>query len=104
MVSRGAVLSCFNRSSSEMMVDTRSGDLDYIAQDAGEGALIARFPGNQATIAFERSTNDAKRTADAYRAIGGPTSDILSRTSNAVIVWDKTPTSGERSTVEGCLR
>jgi hypothetical protein len=103
-------------------------DLDYVAQDAGEGALHANFTKttgsvkqtsdgryvetltkktlNSVTVVLDRSDNDATRTKQAYEvfAAGAPTKDVLFERGNAVLYWDKTPTSSERSTVENCLR
>ena len=82
-------------------------DLDYIAQEAGRGALRARLADQEVTISFERSSSDAERTAAAYRTFletGGATAaDVLERRGNAVVVWEKTPSDAEQRAVDDCL-
>lgn len=89
-------------------VETNQGELDYVAQDAGAGALKAEFDGNGVTISFERSESDAKRTQRAYEAFAGAfdtsTEDVLERRANAVLAWDKSPTDDEKTRVIECLR
>ena len=83
-------------------------ELDPVAQDALAGATKAQVADNSVTIAFERTAKEAKRTESYYRSGYSfrPRSslDTLSRIGNAVIVWDKTPTDSQRSTVEDCLK
>jgi hypothetical protein len=90
------------------VVETSQAELDYVAQDASEGALEARIGEQSVTISFERTVSDAQRTFAAYEAFGSgfdqPTEDILQRQSNAVLAWTKSPTEEERSAVIGCLR
>lgn len=78
---------------------------DYIAQAASGGGYAIVVDGISVNVSFGRTVADAKRTASAYSIFAGdtPTSDILFRRGNAVIVWDSTPTSAERQAVEGCL-
>lgn len=89
-------------------VSTDDDDLDYVAQDAGEGALDAEVRGNEVTIVFERSGGDAERTEAAYKVFAGAfdtsVEDILERRGNVVIVWDKTPDEGESGVVDECLQ
>jgi hypothetical protein len=91
-----------------VIVTTDEEDFDNLAQDAAEGAMEAGFSENSATIAFERSDNDAKRLRAAYAIFAGafdtPADDILFQEGNAVIVWSKTPTEDESGQVDECLR
>jgi hypothetical protein len=88
-------------------VSTDEDDLDFVAQDAGEGALEAEIGENTVTVAFERSENDAKRTEAAYKIFAGaldtPVEDILNRRGNAVVAWENTPSDFESSQLDDCL-
>ena len=89
-------------------MSTDDDDLDYVAQDAGEGALVAEIDPNSVTIVFERSEGDARRTQAAYEIFAGAfdtsTEDILHRSGNAVVVWDKTPSDDEAAQISDCLK
>ena len=89
-------------------VITNRDELDYVAEDAGEGAFAITTETNRATVLFERTENDARRTEEAYRlfleAFASEIDDLLSRDGNVVVLWDKTPTDEERELLEDCLR
>ena len=82
-------------------------DLDAIARHAGAGAFRAHVGPDTATLAFERSDDEAKLTDRAYArvlgATGKPTKYVLSRNRNAVVVWDSPPGDDAVSTVTDCL-
>lgn len=82
-------------------------DMDYVAQDAGVGAVVSDIGRNNVTVVFERSDGDSERTMKAYEffaeAFDSPVNDILTRDGSVVILWERTPTSDERSTVTDCL-
>ena len=88
-------------------VSTDDDDLDFFAQDAGEGALEADLDRNSVTVVFERSESDAKRTKAAYSLFAGaldaPADDILQQLGNTVIAWTRTPTDDETSLLGDCL-
>jgi hypothetical protein len=90
-----------------VQVSTDDDDLDYVAQDAGEGALYAEMEPNSVTVVFERTAGDAKNTEAAYKLFAGAfdtsVEDTLQRHGNAVVLWDKTPTEDEATQVEDCL-
>jgi hypothetical protein len=81
-------------------VERNISDLDYIAQDAGVGALGAEVGGNTATLVFERSDSDASATAQAYEMFGA---SELDQRGSLLVVWDKTPTDAEKETLGACL-
>ena len=84
--------------------DVRTGDeaVDYIAQFAANGALIARVGETEAIVSFGRTSRDAGDTAAEYEAFN-VSDEELTQKGNAVVAWTKTPTDRERETVEGCL-
>jgi hypothetical protein len=87
--------------------NTNQDDLDYVAQDAGEGAFETDIGSNSVTVVFERSDGDAKRTEAAYKVFGAafdtPVEDILHRAGSVVVVWDKTPSDSEEQQLADCL-
>lgn len=92
----------------DVVVKTSEEELDYVAAEAGEGALEAELDENTVTIAFERTSSDAEDTEASYRvfidAFGGSSDGKLERKGNAVLLWEKTPTDAERKFVDDCLR
>lgn len=102
---KDASASCLDDAGAE--VETRESELDYIAEDAGEGAFRVVLGEREATVVFERTEKDARRTEQAYelftKALGGPSDDILERRGTVVISWDKTPTADDQEIVRGCL-
>jgi hypothetical protein len=90
-----------------LATSTQAADLDYIAQDAGEGAIEAKLATNGVTLAFDRTPDDAGRTEGAYRAastaFGASAKGILDRRGNVTLVWDNTPTGKEHAAIRGCL-
>ena len=61
-----------------------------------------------ATIVLERSTAAAQTTEIHYRAVykalGGSSGGLLSRTANAVIAFGSRPSAKEREAVARCVR
>ena len=88
-------------------VSTSVHDLDGIAKRAGAGALRAHVGADTATVAFERTEDDAKRAERDYArvvvAAGKPAKYVLFRNRNAVVVWDGLPGDDARATVDDCL-
>jgi hypothetical protein len=90
-------------------VSVSEGDADYVAQAASEGGLYVKLQdGNSLNIAFDRTSGDASRTRGAYKAFASglnvQTSDVMFSKGSVTMVWDQTPTSGDRQTVENCLK
>ena len=85
-----------------MEVHTGHEAVDYIAQDAADGALRADVAGNVSILSFGHTSSDAGDTAAAYEAFG-VSGEKLRQKGNAVIAWSNTPTDEQRGTVEGCL-
>jgi hypothetical protein len=94
---------CLDRSARVAATSTRKDDVDYIARDAGVGAIAVHFTdGVAATVVFERSGRDARQTDAVYTAVGGIGADFeLSR--NVVVAWRKSPYVDDRSLIDGCL-
>jgi hypothetical protein len=83
-------------------VETNREEIDYVAQDAGVGALSADIAENTVTLVFERSDSDANQTAAAYGAFGAD-DEHLDKRGSVVVVWDKSPTDEEKSVIDDCL-
>jgi hypothetical protein len=110
------VVRCLRSSIKHARVTTAQADLDQIARRAGRGAARVRFgvsrkiPNglNVATVALERSANDAKTTESryrsVYRALGGSPAGVLLRNGNAVVAFGTRPSAQERAAVSRCLR
>ena len=88
-------------------VSTRAADLDAIARHAKAGAFRARVGVDTATVAFEETSEDAKRTEAAYARVlgdaGEPRKYVLFRNRNAVVIWAQVPGDEDRATVVDCL-
>ena len=85
------------------------GKLDFIAQTAIGGALIARLPDNEVTIVFGQSVSEGKQVELAYKRLAfqnvrGGLGDVLRRYGNAVTRWQEHPTALDLALLEGCLR
>jgi hypothetical protein len=81
---------------------TNPDDMDLVAEDAGLGAVVLSGDNQDVQVVVERSASDAERSAEAYKAFGG-TSDNVVVEGNAVIAYSKTPTDTESALVEDCL-
>lgn len=95
-----AARTCLEEAGAEASTD--DDDLDYVAMDAGVGAVYSDFGRNAATVVFERSESDAGQTAEAYRLFGA-TDEQLEERGSVLILWSKTPTDEESAAVDGCL-
>lgn len=81
-------------------------DASYTATRATEGRYHAvHVLGAWLNISFEKSTNDALRTATEAKvyAIEPPPDDTVFREGNVVLVWDRPPTTKQRTRVDNCL-
>jgi hypothetical protein len=102
-------LACLEEEAGVTDINTRQSSLDYVAQDAAEGAMeVEVSSGNTVAVLFEGTSNDAQRTSAAYgvfaEAFDSPVDDILDTRSNVVLLWERTPSDDERNLVAGCLR
>ena len=81
---------------------------DFVAQSATAGAFRAELKGDNAvTIAFGRTDEEAKQTADGYvrfHAKNVGISDILSLDRNAVLLWKEHPSQRDLAVVNDCLK
>ena len=101
---RDPTMSCL--SGAGVRVDTRG--IDFIASTAGDGALHARFPGNEVIVSFGESVDDAEATERAYRRFAPEQlrrhlGDVLKRDRNAVMRWGVSPTAEHETAVRSCL-
>jgi hypothetical protein len=81
---------------------------DYISHTARGGSYRVNTPSDSVVLAFNGTSSDAERMVASYKMLGSgagvPTNDIISKKGDVAIAWDSTPTSAERTAVEGCLR
>ncbi len=82
---------------------------DAVADSAGEGWLVAGFNGSPYTlwknvvqIIFERNADDAGRTLKDEQEFAYDAASVT-QDGNAIIRWNKTPTSAEQAAVGNCL-
>jgi hypothetical protein len=91
-------------------VSTNPAKVGFIAGFAANGGIIATSPAaNVVTIAFTDSADSVASTEQAFRrhapaSLRPHMSDVMRVNRNAVIVWTTTPSGGDESTVEGCLK
>lgn len=102
---RDATLACLR--DADVPADTRQ--IDFIASTALAGALHAQFPGNEVTVSFGDSLEDAEQTERAYRrfapaSLGPRLEHVLKRDGNAVMRWGVAPSASHETTVRSCLK
>lgn len=101
---RDATLVCLR--SAGVRTDTRR--IDLIASTALAGALHAAFPGNEVTVSFGDSLEDAEQTERAYLRFAPvrlrPRLDhVLKRSRNAVMRWGVAPSAEDETAIRSCL-
>lgn len=97
-----AVSSCVTDGAAAAGLENAPDGLDLIAEKAGEGAVALKGDAQEVQVVVERSSGDADKTADGYRAFGA-NDDNLIVNGNVVVAFTKTPTDEERALVEDCL-
>jgi hypothetical protein len=101
----------FSRDTSAKCVELHGGRVSNrvgaMARHAEAGAFRARVGIDTATVAFERTNEDAKRLEAAYaRALKSAGEDpkyVLFRYRNAVVVWSQHPGDENGTTLRDCL-
>ena len=81
--------------------------LDVVSSTALGGAVHARFPDNEVTVALGDSLEDADQTERAYRRFAPktlPIDHVLKRDRNAVLLWTTAPTEADADAVTHCLQ
>lgn len=79
---------------------------DFVANSATGGALSARPKGNQVTVSFGQTVQDANNIDDAYRRFHAKNvgiNDVLRTQQNAVMLWHVHPTDANIAAITGCL-
>lgn len=99
--SRARTMACLRKADARI-----GGELDFVASTATGGAFKARLPGNDVTMVFGQTLDDADNIDQAYvhfhaRNVG--IADVLRQQGNAVMLWHQHPTDDELSLVTGCL-
>ncbi len=98
----GPTRACLQRA--DLRVTTRG--LDFVASTALGGSVRTKLRGNQVTLAFGRTTDDAIAIERAYRRFAGkgvPLNRVLARDRNVVLLWAEPPTAGHDRRVRDCL-
>ncbi len=85
------------------------GPLDFVANTATGGAMIAHLGDNFATLAFGQDLSDGINIELAYtrfatKNIQNGLADVLRRYNNAVTLWHKHPNDSDLALIVGCLR
>jgi hypothetical protein len=80
---------------------------DFVASSATGGALRVRPKGNEVTISFGLTLDDANNIDQAYQRfhaanVGLP--DVLRTQQNAVMLWHLHPSDADAATITGCLK
>ena len=80
---------------------------DFVANSATGGALRVRPKGNEVTISFGVTLQDATNIDQAYERfhsanVGLP--DVLRTQNNAVMLWHVHPSDSDIALVTGCLK
>ena len=90
-------------------VTTDDAKVGVIAANAPNGGLRANEPGNAITIAFAQNSDDALKTAAAFKRFAPKKlrphiTDVMRTQKNAVLLWTVTPPQDELNKVFGCLK
>ena len=90
-------------------VTTDDAKVGVIAANAPNGGLRANEPGNALTIAFAESSDDAIKTAAAFKRFAPKKlrphiTDVMRIQKNAVLLWTVTPPQDELNKVFACLK
>jgi hypothetical protein len=85
------------------LLSVRDGDADYIALAAVGGGYLVRVGPTFVNVSFYRTSDDARDNLEGYKAFGMSEGPKLYTKGNALLAWDDTPTSDEKSSVDGCL-
>jgi hypothetical protein len=90
-------------------VTTDDAKVGVIAANAPNGGLRANEPGNAITIAFAQNSDDALKTAAAFKRFAPKKlrphiTDVMRIQKNAVLLWTVTPPQAELNKVFACLK
>ena len=101
---RDATLDCLRGAG--VRADTRK--IDFVASTALAGALHAAFPGNEVTVSFGDTLEDAEQTQRAYQRFAPSRlrpnlHHVLKRDRNAVMRWGVSPTARHETAIRSCL-
>jgi len=80
---------------------------DFVANSATGGALRVKPHGNEVTVSFGLTLEDANNIDQAYERfhaanVGLP--DVLKTQNNAVMLWHVHPSDADIALVTGCLK
>ena len=84
-----------------------SNKVDFIASTAPGGAFTVKLLGNQATLSFGESRDEAERIVRGYQHAAGKNiglTDVLRPKNNVVILWKAHPTETAEETIQECLK
>ncbi len=99
--SRAKTMACLEDAKAKI-----GGQLDFVASTATGGAFKAKLPGNDVTVVFGQTLDDADNIDQAYvhfHAQNVGIADVLRQQGNAVMLWHQHPTDDELALVTGCL-
>jgi hypothetical protein len=99
--SRDKTMACLKKANVKI-----GGELDFVASTATGGAFKAKVPGNDVTVVFGQTLDDANNIDQAYvhfHAQNVGIEDVLRQQGNAVMLWHQHPSDDDLSLVTGCL-
>jgi hypothetical protein len=96
------IVDCLKSAAQEanFTVSESEGDLDETAKKATDRAVALTLTGSKATVAIDRSQEDATKTADAYR--GGKMVSI-EQYGTVVVAYDDFPDEKQRAAIVTCV-
>jgi hypothetical protein len=80
---------------------------DFVANSATGGAFGLALDGNDVTVSFGETVDDANNLDQAYRRFRAENvgiDDVLRQQGNAVMLWHEHPQDLDLSTVTNCLK
>jgi hypothetical protein len=84
-----------------------TGSSDFVANSATGGAFRVAVTGNQVTVSFGETADDADNLDQAYRRFRAKNvgiDDVLRRQGNAIMLWHMHPEDAQLGTITGCLK
>jgi hypothetical protein len=83
-----------------------TGSSDFVANSATGGAFHVAVAGNQVTVSFGETVDDADNLDQAYRRFRAKNvgiEDVLRRQGNAIMLWHEHPEDTQLGTITSCL-
>jgi major membrane immunogen (membrane-anchored lipoprotein) len=96
------IAACLKKTYGDDFVSTNENDLDVIAANAPDGALVVSAEKQQINIGLHKGDATADEAIKIYRKSQAPPKRV-ERDGTAVIAWIVKPTAQEEQTVRACI-